>query len=96
VFATRQFLQTMLHTLLGIVANRARVQQNNIRIGYIVGQLSIGGLQNGSYHFTIRHVHLAAVGFDIELLHCHPLFFRVQSYNKMLKAISFCLIFAAP
>jgi hypothetical protein len=71
-----QILQTAYYFLLGIVADRARVQQHGISILQIVRQLIPRHFHHGGYHFAVGRVHLAAVSFDEKL----QLHLRITTY----------------
>ena len=55
--------------LLGVVADGARIQENSVGALELRPRLVAGHAHNGGDDFTIGHVHLAAVSFDVQFLH---------------------------
>ena len=66
VFASGEFLQAVLYTLLGVIADGAGVQNNDVCMTELISQFGISGLENSCHHLAVRHVHLASVGLYVE------------------------------
>ncbi len=58
--------QPCADTLLGVVADRAGVEHNGIRIGDIIGHVVAGKCGHRGYDLAVGNVHLAAVCLHIE------------------------------
>ena len=59
-----QLAESTNHTLLGMVANRAGVEQDDVgAIRYVDRVIACGG-QLAEHELSVADVHLAAVGFD--------------------------------
>ena len=54
------------NSLLGVIANRARVQQDDVRAVRRIDGLVAAGREPPEHQLGIAHVHLAAVGLDVD------------------------------
>ncbi len=54
--------------VFGMLANAARVKQDQIRVARFVGDRIAQSAQRADDQFAVQHVHLAADGLDVELL----------------------------
>ena len=57
------------HPLLGVVPHGAGVDQHDVGVGRIVGAHVALAAQDAEHELGVRHVHLAAVGLDVDALH---------------------------
>ena len=60
------------HGLFCIFPDRAGIDKDDICLIFILYMFKAVSCQNGSYDFTVCHIHLTAVGFNIEFF-CHGL-----------------------
>ncbi len=68
-----QFRDTAQHALLGVLADRAGVHQDDVGL-FGRGDLGVAaGRQNALHELAVAHVHLATVGLDpVSLRHAQP------------------------
>jgi hypothetical protein len=66
---TLQLSQTPDYPLFGIVPHSAGVHQHHIGIGWIVGPHVAVAAEHAEHQLGVRHVHLAAVGLDVDAFH---------------------------
>ena len=59
----------MINLLLSIVAHGTGVQEHGISLVYIVGGLIACHLHDRGNHLRIGHIHLTAIGLNIQFLH---------------------------
>ena len=60
-----QSLKTMIDFLFGIVSDTACIEEDCVGLTKLFGSLVACHLHDGSYHFGICHIHLAAIRFNI-------------------------------
>ena len=65
-----EFAEAGFDFLLGVIADGAGVEHEDVGVFPSVGQHGIRGLHNRRHYLTVRHVHLAAVGLYVEFF-CH-------------------------
>ena len=68
-FVLRQGTGSAAHALDGALAHCAGVDENDVGAGRIVGARVPGPLEQAEHHVGVGHVHLAAVGFDVNRGH---------------------------
>jgi len=56
---------------LGIIPHGARVDEHDVGRSQRVGLLITGARQDAQHNLAIGHVHLAAVGFNVDLSLAH-------------------------
>jgi hypothetical protein len=56
------------HPLLGVLTHRAGVHQHDVGLGRIVGASVARAAEDTEHQLGVGHVHLAAVGLDIDAL----------------------------
>ena len=64
-----QLGQSVVNLVFGILAHRTRVQKHGVGLVSRFARLVARHLHHRGNHLRISHVHLAAVGFDIEFFH---------------------------
>ena len=67
---TVEKLQSAQYLLLSIISHRACVQENGIGLLYILANFISRHPHHAGHHLTVCHIHLAAIGFYQEFLHC--------------------------
>ena len=63
-----QLVEARENLLLGVVANRAGVDEDCIGFVEVLGYVVACHFHHRSHNFAVCHVHLAAVGFDVQML----------------------------
>ena len=64
-----QGFETVINLLLGIVADGTGIEKYGISLVKAVDGLVACHFHHAGHNLGIGHIHLAAVGFDIEFLH---------------------------
>ena len=59
-------LQPVANGLFGFVADGTGIEQHDVRLLKLFGQLRTGRLHHGSNHLAVCHIHLAAIGLNVE------------------------------
>ena len=61
----RQVAEVAVQLVVGVLADRARVEHHDVGVGAVGGPPVSGGLQQPGQPFGVVHIHLAAVGADL-------------------------------
>jgi len=64
-----QLAEAREHALLGVIAHRAGVHEQHVRLGGVVGADIPLPTQDAEHQLGVRDVHLAAVGLDVDARH---------------------------
>ena len=78
-----QLAHTVAHTLLGVVADGAGIDQDEVGLASLGGHAIARLLQDGSYHLAVGEVHLASVSLYIYVFHLLKVtILKMQKYTK--------------
>ena len=64
-----ELAQPAQHALLGMLPDRAGVEDHRVGVLGALHQRQAGALEHARHHLAVRHVHLAAVGLEEHALH---------------------------
>jgi hypothetical protein len=65
----REVAEAAQHALLGVLADRAGVEDHRVGVLGAVHERHAGALEHAGHEFAVGHVHLAAVGFQEHARH---------------------------
>ena len=78
-----QFAQPANHALLGVIANGACVDEDHVRAIRDVHRPVTGGRKLAEHELGVAHVHLAAVGFDVDGGAWHTVNIKSRSFAAL-------------